>query len=119
MDAISLVLLCRVSLAFDASHLNSQPIETEPDQRVALRASGMWKGYRGSRAPNPGLRQHSDGFWYPKRAFEPLCTEQTVGPICGHVQWCRSRYWSYRSADDSFQPYEGRRRPCVSPLAND
>ncbi len=32
-----------------------------------------------------------------------------------HFDWCSRRYRSYRSSDNSFQPYEGPRRPCVSP----
>lgn len=32
-----------------------------------------------------------------------------------HVQWCVSRYNSYRADDGTYQPYSGKRRPCVSP----
>jgi hypothetical protein len=32
-----------------------------------------------------------------------------------HVQWCYSRYRSYRAYDNTFQPYNGPRRPCYSP----
>lgn len=32
-----------------------------------------------------------------------------------HVHWCTSRYNSYRAEDGTYQPYNGRRRPCVSP----
>jgi len=32
-----------------------------------------------------------------------------------HVNWCASRYRSYRAYDNSFQPYNGPRRACVSP----
>ncbi len=31
----------------------------------------------------------------------------------GHIEWCRGRYKSYRS-DNSYQPYNGRRRQCRS-----
>lgn len=33
----------------------------------------------------------------------------------GHVSWCYSRYRSYRAYDNTFQPYYGPRRVCVSP----
>jgi hypothetical protein len=33
----------------------------------------------------------------------------------GHLEWCGSRYRSYRPGDNSYQPYSGGRRPCVSP----
>lgn len=32
-----------------------------------------------------------------------------------HVQWCYSRYRSYRAYDNTFQPYNGPRRQCRSP----
>lgn len=32
-----------------------------------------------------------------------------------HVRWCYKRFRSYRSADNTFQPYHGRRRACRSP----
>ena len=32
-----------------------------------------------------------------------------------HENWCYSRYRSYRAWDNSFQPYNGPRRECISP----
>jgi hypothetical protein len=32
-----------------------------------------------------------------------------------HVQWCYDRYRSYRSYDNTFQPYNGPRQQCYSP----
>jgi hypothetical protein len=32
-----------------------------------------------------------------------------------HARWCRDRYRSYRSSDNTFQPFEGPRRSCNSP----
>jgi hypothetical protein len=32
-----------------------------------------------------------------------------------HVDWCMSRYNSYRVDDGTYQPYNGKRRPCISP----
>lgn len=32
-----------------------------------------------------------------------------------HVDWCYSRYRSYRVSDNTFQPYHGPRRACISP----
>ena len=33
-----------------------------------------------------------------------------------HVQWCADRYRSYRVEDNSYTPYGGGRRECVSPI---
>ena len=32
-----------------------------------------------------------------------------------HVVWCQERYRSYRKSDNTYQPYQGARRPCRSP----
>ncbi len=32
-----------------------------------------------------------------------------------HVSWCYARYRSYRAFDNTFQPYYGPRRQCISP----
>ncbi|WP_235911754.1 BA14K family protein [Mesorhizobium xinjiangense] len=32
-----------------------------------------------------------------------------------HFDWCNERYRSYRANDNTFQPYQGPRRPCRSP----
>jgi len=32
-----------------------------------------------------------------------------------HIEWCSRRYASYRPADDTYKPYSGGRRPCMSP----
>lgn len=32
-----------------------------------------------------------------------------------HEHWCYRRYRSYRVWDNTFQPYRGRRRQCISP----
>jgi hypothetical protein len=34
-----------------------------------------------------------------------------------HVNWCYSRYRSYRAYDNSFQPYNGPRQQCYSPYS--
>ena len=37
-------------------------------------------------------------------------------PVNAHVEWCLQRYNSYRPQDNSYQPYGGPRRQCVSPF---
>jgi len=32
-----------------------------------------------------------------------------------HLNWCYYGYRSYRAYDNTFQPYNGRRRQCLSP----
>ncbi|TCD14635.1 BA14K family protein [Oricola cellulosilytica] len=40
---------------------------------------------------------------------------QPQGNANAHVDWCFGRYRSYRIADNTFQPYHGPRRQCISP----
>jgi hypothetical protein len=58
-------------------------------------------------------------------SFEPAAVDNTLvtGAITasvdtaydnGHIEWCRGRYKSYRTSDNSYQPYDGRRRQCRS-----
>lgn len=35
-----------------------------------------------------------------------------------HVEWCANRYRSYRPRDNSYTPYSGGRRVCVSPYTH-
>lgn len=81
------------------------------------------RGHRGYRHHRPGYRQYN-GWWFPPAAF-------IAGAIIGgamtqppveyrprgqpHIDWCYARYRSYRASDNTFQPYNGPRRPCVSP----
>ncbi len=49
---------------------------------------------------------------------QPVVVQQRVvayGATSAHVAWCQARYRSYRVGDNSFQPYHGPRRVCVSP----
>jgi hypothetical protein len=39
-----------------------------------------------------------------------------LGAADTHQEWCAARYRSYRVSDDSFQPFDGVRRPCISPF---
>jgi len=36
-----------------------------------------------------------------------------------HVAWCHERFASYRERDNSFQPRNGLRAPCISPYHAD
>lgn len=57
------------------------------------------------------------GYYYPRSDLEIARPPRGYGPgpSAEHSAWCESRYRSYRASDNSFQPYEGPRRPCVSP----
>jgi hypothetical protein len=90
--------------------------------------SAYYNGYRGYRDRRAGY-VYRDGWWYPAAAF-------ALGAIVGgaidndrpvrvrprtnssaHIDWCFDRYRSYRSSDNTFQPYNGPRQQCYSPYS--
>lgn len=83
-----------------------------------------YNGYRGYRNYRPGYRYYND-YWFPGAAF--VAGAIISGAIANsgpryyggggssHVEWCYNRYRSYRASDNTFQPYNGPRRQCVSP----
>lgn len=91
---------------------------------------GYYNGHRGSREYRRGYRQYN-GWWFPPAAFvagaiiggaiagQPAVTAPPVyAPVrlsAAHVNWCTSRWKSYRVSDNSYQPYDGPRQACVSP----
>lgn len=95
------------------------------DRRIERRGGhAYWRGHRGYREHRPGYRRHGD-FWFPLAAF---ATGAIIGGALAndrppprvyrgdaHVRWCYERYRSYRAYDNTFQPYNGPRRQCISP----
>lgn len=85
---------------------------------------GWYRGHRGYRYQRPGYRYY-DGYWFPLAAFGigtiiggAIANDRTyVGGGVSHVNWCANRYRSYRAYDNTFQPYNGPRRQCISPYS--
>ena len=98
-------------------------------QTVQHRRHRHWRGHRGVGHRRPGYRRHSDGLWYPLAAFGlgaiiggAMASQPPPQPVFrgrvlsnAHVQWCYDKYRSYRASDNTFQPYNGPRRQCLSP----
>ena len=119
VDTLSVIVVAVLAVTFDGHNSRGVLGIADGETRLALRAPGMWRGFKGSPNPEPGLRQHSDRLWYPKRAFRRKCGSTVKGSGCltDHQRWCQAQYWSYRVVDDTFQPYDGKRRPCISPFS--
>lgn len=92
---------------------------------------GGWHGgYRGYRGYRGGYYHHHHG-WGGGGALlgglaagaiigGALAQPRYVGPRYyrggnSHQSWCYARYRSYRAYDNTYQPYGGPRRQCVSP----
>ncbi|MDX8500836.1 BA14K family protein [Mesorhizobium sp. VK4C] len=80
-----------------------------------------WRGHRGYRHYRPGYRRHGD-LWFPLAAFAAgaiisgaIANSRPAYAGNAHVRWCYNRYRSYRASDNTYQPYNGPRRQCVSP----
>lgn len=106
---------------------NVQQVQWHGRDRVVIREGhGYWRGHRGSRHWRHGYRRHGD-FWFPLAAFATgaiisgaIANDRPPprvyrGGGSAHVQWCYNRYRSYRAYDNTYQPYNGPRRQCVSP----
>ncbi|MCP1198520.1 BA14K family protein [Notoacmeibacter sp. MSK16QG-6] len=94
-------------------------------QNVDLRVRGgvyFYNGHRGSRRWRRGWRRHR-GWYYPPAAFYQRRYRAAPrrhyrdGYPRAHYRWCHNRYRSYRSYDNTFQPYHGGRRQCYSPYS--
>ncbi|OXT01558.1 hypothetical protein B7H23_00840 [Notoacmeibacter marinus] len=115
-----------------------QTTSTNTPQNVDFRVRGgiyFYNGHRGSRRWHRGWREYR-GWYFPPRAFYRGGYYRTApryyypdrprryykpryrysdGFSRAHYRWCHNRYRSYRSYDNTFQPYHGPRRQCYSP----
>lgn len=86
-------------------------------------------GYRahGYRLHRPGYVYHR-GLWFSPRSMRagvivdrPIPRRHVVhygGALTqNHYSWCADRYRSYHWRSNTFQPYHGPRRTCVSPYS--
>lgn len=76
------------------------------------------RGYYGSTYDGPyyyGSTRYYAPRYYAPRYYAPRYYRPAYYGGNGHVRWCFARYRSYRAYDNTFQPYYGPRRACVSP----
>ncbi|MEQ1941153.1 BA14K family protein [Mesorhizobium sp. VNQ89] len=90
-----------------------------------VRGVYYYNGHRGVVVARPGYRYYR-GYWFPAAAFAVgaaagAAVVTTPAPsrrlAAAHVAWCYETYRSYRSYDNTYQPYEGPRRQCWSPYS--
>jgi hypothetical protein len=76
-----------------------------------------YNGHKGYKHQRPGYRSYN-GWWFPEGAFIAgaiITDAMDQDDGSAHVRWCHNRYRSYRAWDNSWQPYKGPRRQCISP----
>lgn len=79
-------------------------------------------GHRVYRHYHHGYRRYGD-WWVPPALFGLFVGSAIVGAAndgyygnsSAHVRWCEQRYRSYDRRSDTYQPYNGPRRRCISP----
>lgn len=71
------------------------------------------QGYYGSTYYGPYY--YGSTRYYAPRYYAPRYYRRAYYGGDAHTRWCYARYRSYRAYDDTFQPYHGPRRACVSP----
>ena len=59
--------------------------------------------------------RYSSRRYVPRKRYYRTHRVRRIGNA--HVSWCYNRYRSYRSWDNTFQPYHGGRRACYSPYS--
>ena len=65
-----------------------------------------------------GYGYGSQSGWNGYQAHTPTRQKARKPSYAGsnrHLAWCYNRYRSYRLMDNSFQPYHGPRKQCISP----
>ncbi|MET3559482.1 hypothetical protein ABID39_000152 [Bartonella japonica] len=109
--------------------------DTAPLIVTGRRELNGFKGYHNYR---PGYRKYRDNWWYPEAAFVALphlntkraplkvisgekkvlltssLDEEKPWMIKQHIESCRMRYRSYNKNDNSYQPFHGPRKQCLS-----
>ncbi|WP_042995530.1 BA14K family protein [Bartonella quintana] len=118
-----------------ASHASPVQENVAPLIFTGRRELNGFKGYRHYRR---GYRKYSDDWWYPKTAFVAfphlntkhvplkailaskkmllISSSEKKEPwmLKQHVDSCRARYRSYNKNDNSYQPFHGPRKQCLS-----
>lgn len=101
----------------DLERLPSQAVvdatpETEKAAQIAAATQADTFASHPARQASPGIDSMATGAIAPD-----AMPAQEPAPVVNeaHVAWCSNRYRSYNAADNSYRPYGGGMRACVSP----
>lgn len=88
----------------------------EPVNHRRFRGGGSITFHFGGGPRYYGPRYYAPRYYEPRVYYRRhVPRHHRVAPVSAHVRWCSAKYRSYRAWDNSFQPYRGGRRECVSP----
>ena len=74
---------------------------------------------KGQPSPKPSLEEQVAETDSTTPSVADLQVSDPVTLSDEHVNWCANRYRSYRREDNSYTPYSGGSRECVSPFSGD
>lgn len=133
-SAMSLVMFTSSGIAADLSaDVVAEASQIGAPTSITNKSRGEWNGFKGYRHYRNGYRKHTDGWWYPEVAFQPNAkagvtnesvqaippkqkdSEEKPWQIKSHVDYCLAKYKTYSASDNTYQPFEGARKACVSP----
>lgn len=133
-SAMSLVMFTSSGIAADLSaDVVAEASQIGAPTSITNKSRGEWNGFKGYRHYRNGYRKHTDGWWYPEAAFQPNAkagvtnesvqaishkqkdSEEKPWQIKSHVDYCLAKYKTYSASDNTYQPFEGARKACVSP----
>lgn len=127
-----MTFLPAIAADIDENIVVAQDAKSAQSSAITSQSRGELNGFKGYRHHRTGYKKHTDGWWYPEAAFEPGAQadsntiklkkaaqkskkeENQPWLIKNHVDYCSAKYKSYISSDNSYQPYEGPRKQCVS-----
>ena len=99
--------------ASDLVYHGSVPVARWYGERPSMRAGP--RHYRGHMQPPP-CPHRLCGYPLPiYKARERVVPAYRVR-VSAHAEWCAARYRSYDVQTDTYQPYDGPRRRCASPM---
>jgi len=97
-----------------ASITSGQTTDVVNIQSRRFRRGGRsFRGGRGFRRGfgfrNRGFRRNRGGIFFGHTIY-------SRGFSTAHYNWCHKRYRSYHARTNTFQPFKGRRKQCLSPF---
>ncbi len=102
-------------------------VEADPMVNLAGTPHAVWcaeryRSYRiedNSYQPYGGSRRQCESPYLTApetAAYTPVAEQTASGAANAHASWCLDRYRSYQPSTNTYQPYNGPRRACVSPF---
>jgi hypothetical protein len=117
------VLAANPAAAAPAGMIRDAAVQAAPSDQVET-VNHRWRrggasitlqfggGYYGPRYYGP---RYAPRYYAPRAYYPRYAPRHHRGLANAHFRWCSAKYRSFRAWDNTFQPYRGGRKQCVSP----